>query len=183
VKQFSLASSIAVLILAWPRPSFADQQFEVLVQSAILIQTPPVPAYRLRQQVTELAKDGDRLDAVGMAAQSAQSPLLLALERRADGLVKSQIQLLPHSRIRITAIAPLANGQTRMQLAIEQGQMQFQINPSGWPIQRCHIRQWPAAAKSIQPCSVPPTITPWHLNGLRAMGLRQMGQVVLEQLG
>lgn len=163
-------------MLAWPQSGLAYQQLEVLVRSAIQIQSPPVPAYRLRQQVTELAQDGDRLDAVGMAAQSAELPLLLTLDRASNGQATQQIQLLPHSRVRIIQVESLPNGDKRIRLAIEQGQAKLRLNPmpirqAPPAVQPCHVNRFAVVFRWMRSCAPTSGVYPWYLNGLRAKHL------------
>jgi hypothetical protein len=121
VKQFRvLLMPVAMLVWLWPAESWAARPLILRVQQALVIQTIGQPGYRLQGSQATIASLGDRLDQLGAGIQTGNGPIVLSLDTPAGSL-----KLAPRSRLRITKIAPQADGSRLFYLTIEQGQAQL----------------------------------------------------------
>jgi hypothetical protein len=153
VKQFWITFvPVLTLVCLWAPDSWANRVLVVRVQQALLIQSPAHQGYVLQDAEAYLAHPGDCLDRVGAGIQTTNQPIVLHLDTAAG-----ELQLAPHSRLRITQMVPQAGGGKWLYLTIEQGTVQL----------------IPSRLVPLSP--LPPVLPPRSWDGMRAgLGRRSL---------
>ncbi len=125
VKRFCLSLIPAMaLVLLWAVAGRADRVMMFRVQQSLLIRQVQGQGYRLQGDHAQIAHPRDRLDQIGAGVQTLNGKIVLRLDTQAGDL-----ELAPHSRLRITNIQPHPQGGKRIYLKLEQGNTQMQLPP------------------------------------------------------
>ncbi|MBE9030867.1 hypothetical protein IQ266_14115 [filamentous cyanobacterium LEGE 11480] len=146
MKRFWLALGPAIMLVPpWAAASWADRPLIFRVKQSFIVQTVKGKGYVLDQHEAQIAHRGDRLNRLKAGVQTRNGTMSLRSDTQT-----SELQLAPHTVLRITKIQPDPAGGSRIYLKVEQGSVKINLLPRNF---------------------VPPSPTnppPTQLNGVRA---------------
>lgn len=112
------------LVLLWAVAGRADRVMVFRVQQSLWMRQVQGQSYLLQGDHAQIAHPRDRLDQMRSGVQTLNGKIFLRLDTQAGDL-----ELAPHSLLRILKVQPHPQGGKRIHLKLEQGNVQMQLPP------------------------------------------------------